>query len=172
MLFGLYGWALVAATGSGHDGVIGPHFNALGADWVIFLAAGRAVFSGELAHIYSQAWITSAVNTQFAHWLQRARAVSAVSLSAGVLLLVAPFALLPVWLSLALSQRCSSPLWPGRCGGLRRTSHGCSLLRRGAGAGGVQQCAGGTNAVLVAALIIGGVASLEKSRCWPACCWG
>ena len=38
-LFAIYGWALVWATGSGHDGAIGPRFNTLGADWVIFLAA-------------------------------------------------------------------------------------------------------------------------------------
>ena len=55
VLCGLYGWALVVATGTGHDGVIGPHFNALGADWVIFLAAARAIFSHDLSHIYDQA---------------------------------------------------------------------------------------------------------------------
>src|SRR5437763_415112 len=68
-LIGLYGWALVIATGTGHDGAIGPHFNALGADWVIFLAAAQAVFSHDLSHIYDQAWITSATNNQFAYWL-------------------------------------------------------------------------------------------------------
>ncbi len=30
--FGLYGWALLAATATGHDGLIGPRYNAPGAD--------------------------------------------------------------------------------------------------------------------------------------------
>ena len=64
--FAAYGWALVIATGTGHDGAIGPHFNALGADWVIFMTAGRAIFTGDLAHIYNQLWITQTTNSQFA----------------------------------------------------------------------------------------------------------
>src|SRR5471032_1567523 len=104
MLFGLYGWALVLATGSGHDGVIGPRFNALGADWVIFLAAARAFFTGDLAHIYDQLWITKATNAQFAHWLTAPLPFPLFPYPPVFLLLVLPFAGLPVLWSLLLSQ--------------------------------------------------------------------
>ena len=61
--FGLYGWAMVVATGTGHDGAIGPHYNALGADWVIFYTAARAFFAGQIAHVYDQAWLTPHINS-------------------------------------------------------------------------------------------------------------
>ena len=163
MLFALYGWALVAATGTGHDGVIGPHFNALGADWVIFLAAGRAVFSGELTHIYSQAWITSAVNIQFAHWLSAPEPFPLFPYPPVYLLLVAPFALLPVAVSLALSQALQFAAlgWARRRFAPNRTwlfFFAGAVLAPAAS----NNVLAGSNAVLVAALIIGGVASLEK----------
>ena len=104
VLFGLYGWALVIATGTGHDGAIGPHFNALGADWVIFLAAARALFSHDLSHIYNQAWITSATNSQFAHWLSAPLPFPLFPYPPVYLLLVMPFAKLSVGWSLLLSQ--------------------------------------------------------------------
>ena len=91
LLFGLYGWALLAATASGHDGVIGPRFNAPGADWVIFLAAARAFFTHDLAHIYDQLWITQAVNSQFAHWLSGPEPFPLFPYPPVYLLLVLPF---------------------------------------------------------------------------------
>src|SRR4051812_22411242 len=104
VLFGLYGWALVIATGTGHDGAIGPRFNALGADWVIFLAAARSFFSHDLSHMYDQAWITSATNSQFAHWLSSPLPFPLFPYPPLYLLLVLPFAALPIALSLLLSQ--------------------------------------------------------------------
>jgi len=162
-LFAVYGWALVLATGTGHDGVIGPHFNALGADWVIFLAAGRAVFSHDLTHIYNQAWITAAVNTGFAGWLSAPEPYPLFPYPPVYLLLVAPFALLPVWLSLAVSQlaQFAALAWA-----LRRFAPNRSWLFFFAGAvlapAASNNVLAGSNAVLVAALIIGGIASLEK----------
>lgn len=163
VLCAVYGWALVAATGSGHDGVIGPHFNALGADWVIFLAAGRAVFSHELAHIYNQAWITQAVNGQFGHWLGTPEPYPLFPYPPVWLLLVAPFALLPVALSLALSQllQFAALAWS-----LRRFAPNRSWLFFAVGAvlapAASNNVLAGSNALLVAALIVGGIASLEK----------
>ena len=163
LLFGIYGWALVAATGSGHDGVIGPHFNALGADWVIFMAAGRAVFNHDLGHIYSQAWITSAVKIQFSHWLSAPLPYPLFPYPPVFLLLVAPFALLPVWLSLALSQllQFAALAWA-----LRRFAPNKTWLFFLVGAvlapAASNNVLAGSNAVLVAALIVGGVASLER----------
>ncbi|MBW8708070.1 MAG: DUF2029 domain-containing protein, partial [Alphaproteobacteria bacterium] len=104
LLFGLYGWALVLATGSGHDGAIGPRFNALGADWVIFQTAARAYFTGDLAHIYNQAWITAATNSQFAYWLSEPLPFPLFPYPPVFLLLVLPFAKLSAGVSLLLSQ--------------------------------------------------------------------
>jgi hypothetical protein len=107
MLAGLYGWAMLVATAAGHDGAIGPRFNAPGADWVIFLAAARAFFTGDLAHIYDQVWITQAVNGGFAHWLSVPEPFPLFPYPPVFLLLVLPFAALPVGWSLAVSQLLS-----------------------------------------------------------------
>jgi hypothetical protein len=107
MLAGLYGWVMLATTASGHDGAVGPRFNAPGADWVIFLAAARAFFTGDLSHIYNQVWITQAVNSGFAHWLSVPEPFPLFPYPPVFLLLVLPFAALPVGLSLAASQLLS-----------------------------------------------------------------
>jgi len=163
LLFGLYGWALLVATATGHDGVIGPHFNAPGADWVIFLAAGKAVFSHDLAHVYDQAWITAAVNTGFAGWLSGPEPHPLFPYPPVYLLLVAPFALMPVALSLVLSQllQFAALAWA-----LRRFVQNKSYLFFVVAAvlapAASNNVLAGSNAVLVAALIVGGIASLEK----------
>ena len=159
VLFGLYGWALVIATGTGHDGAIGPQFNALGADWVIFLAAARAVFSHDLSHIYDQAWITSATNGQFAHWLSSPLPFPLFPYPPVYLLLVVPFAALPVGWSLLLSQlaQFAALAWA-----LRKIAPDKSRLFFLAGAflapAASNNVVAGSNAVLVAALIVGGMA--------------
>jgi len=162
MLFGLYGWALVAATGTGHDGLIGPRFNALGADWVIFLAAARAFFTGDLAHIYNQLWITLATNNQFVHWLSAPLPFPLFPYPPLFLLLVLPFAALPVGWSLLLSQLAQFAVlaWA-----LRRLAPDKSYLFFLAGAllapAAANNVLAGSNAVLVTALIVGGVALLN-----------
>ncbi len=159
MLFGLYGWAQVVATGTGHDGAIGPHFNALGADWVIFLAAGRAVFSHDLAHIYDQAWITSATNSQFAHWLSSPLPFPLFPYPPLYLLLVVPFALLPVALSLFLSQLAQFALLAWALRKLAPDKSYLFLLLAVLLAPAVSNnVVAGSNAVLVASLIVGGMA--------------
>jgi alpha-1,2-mannosyltransferase len=159
VLFGLYGWALVIATGTGHDGAIGPRFNALGADWVIFLAAARAVFSHDLPHIYDQAWITGATNSQFAHWLSAPLPFPLFPYPPVYLLLVVPFAALPVGWSLLLSQlvQFAALAWA-----LRKIAPDKSWLFFVVAAflapAASNNVVAGSNAVLVAALIVGGMA--------------
>ncbi len=161
MLFGLYGWALVIATGTGHDGAIGPRFNALGADWVIFLAAARGLFSHDLSHIYNQAWITQATNSQFAHWLSAPLPFPLFPYPPVFLLLVLPFAGLPVALSLLASQlaQFAALAWA-----LRRFAPDKTYLFFLVGAvlapAAANNVLAGSNAVLVAALIVGGIALL------------
>jgi alpha-1,2-mannosyltransferase len=163
VLFGLYGWALLAATASGHDGAIGPYFNAPGADWVIFLAAARAWFTHDLAHIYDQLWITSAVNMQFAHWLSGPEPFPLFPYPPVYLLLVLPFATLPVAASLALSQLAQ---FAALALALRKFAPNRSWLFFALGAllapAASNNVIAGSNAVLVAALIVGGIALLEK----------
>jgi hypothetical protein len=163
LLSGLYGWALLAATAGGHDGAIGPRFNAPGADWVIFLAAARAFFTHDLAHIYDQLWITQAVNSQFAHWLSGPEPFPLFPYPPVYLLLILPFALLPVAVSLALSQLApfAALAWA-----LRRFAPDRSYLYFLAGAllapAASNNVLAGSNAVLVAALIVGGIALLNS----------
>ena len=163
-LFGLYGWALVAATGSGHDGVIGPHFNALGADWVIFLAAARAFFTGDLAHIYQQLWITDATNSQFADWLSSPLPFPLFPYPPVFLLLVLPFAKLPVAWSLLLSQAAQ---FAALAWALRRLAPDKSYLFFLIAAllcpSASNNVLAGSNAVLVTALIVGGFALIDST---------
>ena len=161
-LFGIYGWAMVAATGSGHDGVIGPRFNALGADWVIFLAAARAFFTGDLAQIYNQAWITQATNSQFADWLSVPLPFPLFPYPPLYLLLVLPFAKLPVGWSLLASQlaQFAALAWA-----LKKLAPGKPWLFFLIGAflcpAASNNVLAGSNAVLVTALIVGGLSLLE-----------
>jgi len=163
VLFGLYGWLLVATTGSGHDGALGPHFNALGADWVIFLAAARAYFTGDLAHIYQQLWITETVNSQFADWLSAPEPFPLFPYPPVYLLLVLPFAKLPVAWSLLLSQVAQ---FAALALALRKLAPdrsylfflGAVLLSPSVS----NNVLAGSNAMLVAALILGGNLWLES----------
>ncbi|HTC84202.1 MAG TPA: glycosyltransferase family 87 protein [Rhizomicrobium sp.] len=162
VLCGLYGWLLVVATGSGHDGVIGPRYNALGADWVIFLAAMRAFFTGDLAHIYNQAWITQATNSEFAHWLSTPEPFPLFPYPPVFLLLVLPFAKLPVAWSLLLSQlaQFAALAWA-----VRKLAPDRSYLFFLIGAflcpAVSNNVLAGSNAVLVTALIVAGLALMD-----------
>lgn len=100
LVCGVYGWVMFAATALGHDGAIGPAFNAVGADWVIWQTAAREYFGGDLTRIYDQLWITHAVNGQFAHWLSGPLPYPVFPYPPASLLLIVPFAALPMPLSL------------------------------------------------------------------------
>ena len=100
ILAGLYAWAMLTATLIGHDGAIGLGFNAMGADWVIWEAAARAVLGHQGAHIYDQAWITELVNHDYAFWLSQRLPYPVFPYPPVMLLLVVPFAWLPMPISL------------------------------------------------------------------------
>lgn len=161
LLLGLYGWALVAATGLGHDGVIGPSFNALGADWVIFLAASRAYFTGDLGHIYNQAWITTATNSQFHHWLSAPLPFPLFPYPPVFLLLVLPFSGLSVGWSLLTSQILQFIALAWALGKLGRP-YGFFLVGALFAPAAANNVLAGSNAVVIAALIVAGVAYLSS----------
>ncbi|HEY4124089.1 MAG TPA: glycosyltransferase family 87 protein [Rhizomicrobium sp.] len=75
--------------------MIGPRYNALGADWVIFYTAARAFFAGQIAHVYDQAWLTPRINSLFANWLSSPLPYPAFHYPPSWLLLVLPFCAMP-----------------------------------------------------------------------------
>jgi alpha-1,2-mannosyltransferase len=92
---GLYGWAVVVATGAGFDGKIGPFNNALGCDGAIFYTAAHAWFTGNLGHVYDQVWLKDTLNATFKHWLTHPLPWPAFHYPPTWLLLLVPFGAIP-----------------------------------------------------------------------------
>ncbi len=61
----IYGWLMLVSTIVA-PGSIGPNFNALGTDWMVFEAAARATLSGHIAGIFDGDHFTAFLNAQFA----------------------------------------------------------------------------------------------------------
>ena len=165
LLSGLYGWALLAATLSGHDGTIGLGFNALGADWIIGQEAARAVLAHQGAHIYDQSWITHMVNRDYAAWLSRPLPYPIFPYPPVSLLIVTPFALLPMPLSSLAFQLLT---FIALAVALRKLSDDrgtWSFLLIGvlASASAAINMAAGQNGYLVGALLVGGFALLDAA---------
>ena len=164
-LSGLYGWAMLIATLAGHDGAIGLGFNALGADWIIWEEAARAVHAGLGAHIYDQSWITHMVNRDYAQWLSQPLPYPIFPYPPVSLLLISPFAFLPLPISVLTFEILSATalalaLW--KLAGDRATW--VFFLA------GVLFCAAapinlaaGQNGFLVAAILVGGFTLLDTS---------
>src|SRR4051794_14873044 len=64
----LYAWAVFAASFA-HDGVIGPHYNAPGSDWMVFHGAAQAFLHGNLALTADPVRFTAYLNEQYGWWL-------------------------------------------------------------------------------------------------------
>lgn len=104
---GLYGWALVVATGAGYNGRIGPAFNGLACDWTIFYTALEAWRHGHLADIYDQVWLGRAMQGAYEPWLVNPEPFPAFHYPPSWLLLIAPFAGLSMIASFAATQALS-----------------------------------------------------------------
>jgi hypothetical protein len=165
LLSGLYGWALLAATLTGHDGAIGLGFNALGADWIIAQEAARAVLAHQGAHIYDQSWITHMVNRDYAHWLSRPLPYPVFPYPPVWLLIVTPFALLPMPLSVLAFQFLSfiALAFALRKFADDRITWSFLLIGVVASASAAINMAAGQNAYLVGALLVGGFALLDAT---------
>jgi alpha-1,2-mannosyltransferase len=163
LMLGLYGWAMLATTAAGHDGAIGPAANALGADWVIWQSAARAFFTHDLKHIYDQFWITRTVNAEYAGWLSSPLPYPVFPYPPVTLLLVVPFAGLPMPLSMLAFELVS---FAGLALALKRLAPDramtlfflCGAILCPAASNNVLA---GQNGFLTAALICGGMAMLE-----------
>ncbi|HWF78125.1 MAG TPA: glycosyltransferase 87 family protein, partial [Caulobacteraceae bacterium] len=105
--FGLYGWALVVATGAGYNGKIGPAFNGLACDWTIFYTALEAWRHGHLADIYDQVWLGRAMQGAYRPWLTNPEPFPAFHYPPSWLLLIAPFAGFSMIASFAATQALS-----------------------------------------------------------------
>src|SRR5713101_6513502 len=98
---GLYGWAVFLSTFS-HDGSIGPRYNAPGTDWMVFYAAARAFFDGNLPLIFDGHRFTAHQNQMFAAWLSGQLPFHPWLYPPHFLLLALPFGLIPFSASYAL----------------------------------------------------------------------
>ncbi len=102
--FGLYGWAVVVATGAGCNGKIGPAYNALGQDWLIFYTAAQAWRDGHAHLAYDQVWLAHTMNKAFAPWISNPMPYPGFHYPPTWLLILAPFSLLPMAVAYAVSQ--------------------------------------------------------------------
>jgi alpha-1,2-mannosyltransferase len=160
--FGLYGWAVFIATFN-HDGVIAPHYDAPGSDWIAFYEAAKSYIQGNLPIIYDGTRFTALQNQTFAHWLLRPLPFHPWIYPPHFLLLLVPFGLLPFGISYAafVSLSLAGVIWATLC-------HAPAVDKRLLIAS-VLLCPAssltvlaGQNALLIAALLIGGLALLPR----------
>ncbi|MBN9545827.1 MAG: DUF2029 domain-containing protein [Alphaproteobacteria bacterium] len=165
ILAGLYAWAMLMATLMGHDGAIGLGFNAMGADWVIWEGAARAVLAHQGTHIYDQAWITAMVNHDYAGWLSQRLPYPVFPYPPVMLLLVTPFALLPMPLSMLAFESLAFAALAWVLGKLAHDRAGRLFFVMGIlfSPAAALNMAAGQNGFLTAALLAGGFVLLESA---------
>ncbi len=160
---GLYGWAVFLSTFS-HDGSIGPRYNAPGTDWMVFYAAARAFFDGNLPLIFDGHRFTAHQNQMFAAWLSGQLPFHPWLYSPHFLLLALPFGLIPFSASYALFMCITgavlvATIWLYAPPDYRRWLQLGSLLLCPAASITV---IAGQNAFLTAALLVGGFGLLPR----------
>jgi alpha-1,2-mannosyltransferase len=162
LLFGLYGWAIFLTT-FGHDGAIGPRYNAPGADWVVFYSAAEAWLSGDLSLIFDGQRFTDYQNAAFASWLSGPMPFAPWLYPPPFLLLILPFGLLPFAWSYAAFMAVTggallAAFWWHFRPGERRLQMASLLLCPATSITLVT----GQNAFLSAALLFGGFTALSR----------
>ncbi len=158
-VIGLYGW-LVFVMAFDHDGLIGPHYNAPGVDYMVYWLAARAAMAGDFALLADPVAFTDQINTHFQAWLSAPLSLFAWLYPPHFLLILLPFVVLPFALSYAAFQMMSfaaavaagSYFWAGDAGRRPVWLVGLAL----APATSVNVIAG-QNALLTLALLLGGV---------------
>jgi alpha-1,2-mannosyltransferase len=161
--FGTYGWAIFGASFS-HDGALGPHYNAPGADWTVFHTAARAYFEGNLPLLFDGNRLTDELNTRFADWLSGPLPYHPWLYPPHYLLLLLPFGLLPFGLSYVafvtatLAGLCAA-IWSFAPDARAARRQLASLLLCPAAS---LTVAAGQNAFLTAALLLGGFRLIDR----------
>src|SRR5215213_5725149 len=102
----LYAWAVFAASFA-HDGVIGPHHNAPGSDWIVFHGAVQAFLDGNLALTADPVRFTTYLNEQYGWWLSSPLPFHPWLYPPVFLLVLLPFCWLPFLASYLLFQIAS-----------------------------------------------------------------
>jgi len=163
-VIGLYGW-LVFVTTFNHDGLVGPHYNAPGTDYMVYWSAARAAMAGNFALLADPVAFTDQINSQFQAWLSRPLPLFPWLYPPHFLLILLPFAVLPFALSYAAFQITSfaAAVAAGCCfwAGPSRRWWVWPLGLALAPATSVNAIAG-QNALLTLALLLGGVGLLGR----------
>ncbi|HEX7968028.1 MAG TPA: glycosyltransferase family 87 protein [Stellaceae bacterium] len=162
-LSGLYGWAVFIST-FGHDGSIGPRYNAPGTDWMVFYAAARAYLEGNLPLIFDGHGFTAYQNAMFADKLSRMLPFHPWLYPPHYLLLALPFSLIPFSSSYALFMAVTAAalavaLWLYGGPGHRKWPLLASLALCPASS---LTVIAGQNAFLTGALLVGGFGLLAR----------
>jgi alpha-1,2-mannosyltransferase len=162
VLFGLYGWAIFITT-FGHDGMIGPRYNAPAADWMVFYSATQAWLGGDLSLIFDGQRLTDYQNAAFAGWLSGPIPFAPWIYPPHFLLLVLPFGLLPfawsyaAFMAASLAALIGAVCWHFEPG--KRRLQVISLLLCPATS---VTLLTGQNAFLSGALLVGGFTALNR----------
>jgi hypothetical protein len=164
VLLGLYGWAVFAMAFS-HDGLIGPYFNAPGADYMVYWRATRAALAGDFALLGDPVAFTAELNRVFHDWLTDSLPLHPWLYPPSFLLFLLPFAVLPFALSYPAFQVASfaaavagALCWTGPA---RR--RGLWLLGLALAPAAAVNAVAGQNALLTLALLLGGVGLLGRA---------
>jgi alpha-1,2-mannosyltransferase len=162
VLFGLYGWAIFVTT-FGHDGAIGPRYNAPAADWMVFYSATQAWLGGDLSLIFDGQRFTDYQNAAFAGWLTGPKPFAPWVYPPHFLLLILPFGLVPFAWSYAAFMAATLAALIGAVRRLfepgERRLQVISLLLCPATS---VTLLTGQNAFLSAALVVGGFTALNR----------
>ncbi len=160
---GLYAWMVFVSTFH-HPGAIGFNYNAPGTDWMVFQAAARAYFDGNLPLVFDAPRFTAHLNTLFADRLSSPLPFHPWLYPPGYLLLLLPFGLLPFAWSyagfvLVTLAGAVAAVAAGVRDGRARLWRIAGLVLSPAAAVTVTQ---GQNAFLTVALLLGGVRLMAK----------
>ncbi len=163
-LAGLYEW-LVFAFSFRHDGLIGPRYNAPGADYMVYWLAAREALAGSYALLADPVAMTGRINAAFHDWLSSAVPLHPWLYPPHFLLLLLPFGAFPFAASYALFQLATGgallaafACWVGP---VRRSWPWLMALVLAPAA--AINAVSGQNAFLTAALLLGGIGLLGRA---------
>ncbi len=160
---GLYGWA-VFGMAFDHDGLIGPRYNAPGADYMVYWSAARAAMAGNFTLLVDPVAFTGQINKEFYVWLSGPLPLFPWMYPPQFLALLFPFAIFPFALSYAAFQIVSFAAAAAACllwaGPQRRRA--VWLVGLFVAPAMTVNVIAGQNALLTLALMLAGVGLLDR----------
>ncbi len=164
-LTGLYGW-LVFAMAFGHDGVLGPYFNAPGADYMVYWRGVRAALAGDFALLGDPAALTAELNRMFRDWLTGPLPLHPWLYPPSFLLMLLPFAALPFvpsYVAFLTATFLAAAAAGGGCWAGKSRRRGLWLLGLAMAPATAVNAVAGQNALLTLALLLGGAGLLGRA---------